>query len=249
MVAPIEGFFGGKIRGGERVGWETIALCYKNLCTIFLFNHTQVLFGSRKQGQGPAYTLTTARGTMSCHWASAQGLGLAAKRVWQPRAALARSPRLPDTQGPLTSFINTTSFWISQLLNLCQGSYLSPGLPVSYLPGFLPSAMTLFCPQAPGNSMPIHSALQVCKLCILLCILCRFCTSSSLSCRSVHLPSDHLQKLRNKEPQELPCHRRFCLGKWLINPNGFLLPKRFCIRNKCPFPLSPQSLAQWWPCL
>ena len=174
-------------------------------------------------------------------------MSFVARTVWRPRPALARSPCLPDTQAPLTSSINTSAFWTSQMLNLCQGSHLSPGLPVSYLPGFLPSAMTSFCPQAPGSSMPIHSALQSY---ILPCILCHFRTSSSLSCLYVLLPSDHLQNSRNKEPQELHCHRRFCLGKWLINRNGFLLPKgSVFITNKRPFLLSPQSLAQWWPCL
>ena len=105
-------------------------LCFKS--------HTGFIWIKRTRPR-TCLTLTTARGTMS----------FVARTVWRTRPAVARSPGLPDTQAPLTSSINTSSFWTSHLLSLRQGSHPSPGLPVSYLPGSLPSAMTSFCPPSP----------------------------------------------------------------------------------------------------
>lgn len=183
--------------------------------------------------------LTSAPGTTSRHRGSAWGLAprclLPDNLV--PRPTPAGSPCLPDSQAPLTSIINTIPFWTSQILTVFQGSHLSPGLLVFHLPGHIASTICsdLILPPKP-QAILCNFILSAFWDYTLLFTLCHFSTSYSLSCHSVLLPSQHLQKLRNEDPRELHSYRCFCLGKWLINPNGFLLPNRFCMHNiQTPF--------------
>lgn len=97
--------------------------------------------------------LTSAPGTTSRHRGSAWGLGphclLPDNLV--PRPTPAGPPCLPDSQAPLTSIINTTPFWTSQILTVFQGSHLSPGLLVFHLPGHIASTICsdLILPPSP----------------------------------------------------------------------------------------------------
>lgn len=141
-----------------------------------------------------------------------------------PRASLAKSPHLPDSQTPLTHPLTAAlpgppKFWPPAKVPICHHVYwYSPGW---HIASHHRHSLTLQCPLIPH-----------CE--ILPITLCHFSTSYSLSHHFVHLPSDHLQR-----PARTPLLYMLCLGKRWINPNCLLFPNRLCIHNKSPF-LHPQ---------
>lgn len=170
-------------------------------------------------------------GTRSCHWGSAQGLEQSGAKASQPNPHVYLTPRPPLTV--------TTPSWTSPL-------WPSANVPtVARLTGASPACPHCSRCQASLWPRPWHSFSSVR---LPLFVLCHFSTSYSLPCHSVHLPSDHLQKLINEDLHKLHCcNICFCVGTWLITPNCFLLPNRFCIHSKCPCLFCHSPLHSQWP--